>query len=161
MFIFRNNSEKISTITNAEAEVVGSKEYRNIHGIVYLKQRDDGVIVTAEIKGLPHSDKKCESKVFGFHIHDGYACTGNKTDEFADAGMHFNPKMCTHPFHAGDLPPLFENCGYAYMSFLTNRFTVEEVIGKTIIIHGNPDDFNSQPSGNAGLKIACGIIRRK
>jgi len=44
------------------------------------------------------------------------------------------------------------------MSVLTDKFTVEEIIGKTIIIHNMPDDFTSQPAGNAGQKIACGII---
>ena len=45
------------------------------------------------------------------------------------------------------------------MTFLTNRFRVEEILGKTVIIHDSPDDFTSQPAGNAGKKIACGMIR--
>ena len=67
---------------------------------------------------------------------------------------------CEHPNHAGDLPPLFGNNGFALSLFLTNRFTVDEVIGRTIIIHDHPDDFTTQPSGNSGTKIACGVIRR-
>lgn len=73
-------------------------------------------------------------------------------------GTHYNPKSCNHPEHAGDLPPLFENNGYAYISFLTNRFTVKEIIGKVIIIHDMPDDFTTNPSGKSGEKIACGKI---
>ncbi len=58
----------------------------------------------------------------------------------------------------GDLPPLFENNGYAYMSVLINKFKIKDIIGRVVIIHDMPDDFNSQPSGNSGKKIACGKI---
>jgi len=56
------------------------------------------------------------------------------------------------------LIPLFSNSGYAWSSFLTNRFTVDQIIGRTVIIHSDPDDFTTQPSGNSGKKIACGEI---
>ena len=46
------------------------------------------------------------------------------------------------------------------MTFLTDRFKLKDVIGKAIIIHSMPDDFTSQPSGNSGEKIACGIINK-
>ena len=46
------------------------------------------------------------------------------------------------------------------MKVLTGRFHVGEVLGKTVILHAQPDDFHTQPSGNAGTKIACGVIRR-
>jgi Cu-Zn family superoxide dismutase len=55
--------------------------------------------------------------------------------------MHFNPTNCLHPFHVGDLPPLLENNGYAYMSALIGNFKIKDIIGKTIIIHDKPDDF--------------------
>lgn len=89
----------------------------------------------------------------------GSDCTGNKEDEFANAGTHYNPTNCPHPFHIGDLPPLLENNGYAYMSVLLNKFKIKDIIGKVIIIHDMPDDFTSQPSGNSGKKIACGKIK--
>ena len=63
-----------------------------------------------------------------------------------------------HPYHAGDLPPLIGNDGFAYMSVLTNRFKIDEIINKVIVIHENKDDFTTQPSGNAGKKIGCGKI---
>jgi len=63
-----------------------------------------------------------------------------------------------HPHHAGDLPPLFGNNGYALSMFLTTRFSVSEIIGRTVILHSAPDDFTSQPAGNSGVKIACGVI---
>lgn len=50
--------------------------------------------------------------------------------------------------------------GNAYMKVLTGRFHVEQIIGRTVILHSNPDDFHTQPSGNAGTKIACGVIQR-
>lgn len=145
----------------AKAEIFGGKNYKNIKGNVFFQKYKDGVLLTVEVTGLPNFNGHCSGGIFGFHIHEGNSCTGNDSDEFADVGTHYNPRNCLHPFHAGDMPPIFENNGYAYMSFFTNRFTIEEVIGRAVIIHDKPDDFTSQPSGNSGTKIACGIIRRK
>lgn len=58
------------------------------------------------------------------------------------------------------MPPLFSNRGYAFQAFLTDRFTVLEILGRTVIIHDGTDDFTSQPAGNAGARIACGVIRK-
>ncbi len=143
---------------HAWAEIRGSAEYPNLWGIVRLFRTNFGTLMEADVRGLPDPGKNCLSPVFGFHIHDGFSCTGNETDPFADAGTHYNPENCPHPAHAGDLPPLFGNVGYAYSVFLTGRFTVSEVIGKTVVIHGSPDDFTTQPAGNSGKKIACGVI---
>lgn len=142
----------------AIAEIKGSAAYPSIRGTVIFKKKNDGILVTAEILGLPHENGKCNDKVFALHIHDGDSCTGNYKDPFASAGVHYNPDNCRHPYHAGDLPPLFENNGYAYLSTFTTRFSLNEIIGKVIIIHDKPDDFTTQPSGNAGNKIACGKI---
>lgn len=57
------------------------------------------------------------------------------------------------------MPPLFGSSGYAYLAFFTNRFTVPEILGRTVVIHDIPDDFTTQPAGNAGMKIACGVIQ--
>lgn len=89
---------------------------------------------------------------------NGTSCTGNVDDEFANTGSHFNPKMCPHPFHAGDLPPLIECNGIAYMNVLLQKFQIKDILGKVIIIHDMPDDFTTQPAGNSGKKIACGKI---
>ena len=162
MHIGRKNSNHIQPQgTVAKAAVMGSKDYPKLRGTVTLKQMRNGVLVTAEIFGLPSKQDKCDGGVFGFHIHEGTQCGGNEKDPFADAKMHYNPEGCPHPYHAGDLPPLFGNNGYAYMSVFTNRFKVEEVIGRVVIIHRNPDDFTTQPSGNSGAKIACGKIRKQ
>lgn len=117
------------------------------------------MLVTADIYGLPTGETGCDSGVFGFHIHEGEDCGSNGQEPFSNTKGHYNPGDCPHPYHAGDLPPLFENDGYAYMSFLTNRFTATEIIGRTVVIHLKPDDFHSQPSGNSGEKIACGVIK--
>ena len=144
----------------AEASITGSKDYPGISGSVRLYQTSAGVIVLARAGGLPQSDIPCRERVFGFHIHEGADCGGNMDDPLADAMSHYNPGGCGHPDHAGDLPPLFGNGGLALSLFLTNRFSVGEVIGRTVIIHDHPDDFTTQPSGNSGTKIACGVIRR-
>ncbi len=145
---------------DAKAHVKGGKNFPAIDGLVTFKEVSNGVMVTAKISGLPQSDTFCTGRFFGFHIHEGTSCTGNVTDEFANAKSHLNSTNCPHPFHIGDLPPLIENDGYAYMSVLINKFKIQDIIGKVVIIHDMPDDFNSQPSGNSGTKIACGKIEK-
>lgn len=145
---------------SAQAKIAGSVSYPDITGTVRFYQATGGVLVVAEISGLPVGAGVCAPSVFGFHIHEGSACTGNAEDPFADAKVHYNPHQCPHPQHAGDLPPLFSNRGYAFMAVLTDRFSVSEIIGRTLIVHGSPDDFTTQPSGNSGKKIACGRIVR-
>lgn len=144
---------------NSAADISGGENYPGIRGRVIFRQQKNGVLVTADIYGLPTGETGCDSGVFGFHIHEGEDCGSNGQEPFSNTKGHYNPGDCPHPYHAGDLPPLFENDGYAYMSFLTNRFTVTEIIGRTVVIHLKPDDFHSQPSGNSGEKIACGVIK--
>ena len=142
----------------AMAMIKGSGEYPNLQGYVWFYSSPYGVFVVTDIEGLPFSNDFCQSPVFAYHIHDGDRCTGNDLDPFADAGMHYNSNNCPHPYHAVDLPPLFGADGRAFSVTLTNRFTIEEVIGRVMIVHASPDDFTSQPSGNSGTKIACGKI---
>ncbi len=144
----------------ANAEILGGTAYPKLRGNIAFQSIPEGVLVTANISGLPNQSDK-NFGVFGFHIHSGGSCTGNEENEFENAEGHFNPNGYPHPYHAGDMPPLFACGGVAYLSFLTNRFAIEDIIGKTVIIHQNPDDFTTQPSGNAGMMIACGVIRQK
>lgn len=144
----------------AVAVIEGSENNPHISGVLKLYQTNCGVIVRSEVRGLPETDSSCGGRIFAFHIHEGTECSGNMQDPFSGSKSHYNPKNCEHPYHAGDLLPLFSNNEYAFSVFLTNRFSVSEVIGKTVIIHDHPDDFTTQPSGNSGSKIACGIIRR-
>lgn len=144
----------------AYAKVSGSPDYPSIRGTVRFYQTELGVIVTASVKGLPYGNHPCPVDIFGFHIHEGDLCTGTAEDPFSNAGSHFNPENCPHPAHAGDLPPLFGNHGFAFMTVLTDRFAVKDIIGRTVIIHSSVDDFTTQPAGNSGTKMACGQILR-
>ena len=144
--------------SNAKAVINGRGIYKEINGIAYFYKTNNGVLVVMEIKGLPKGMNNCSGRIYGVHIHEGNRCTGNELDMYANTKGHYNPNMCMHPYHAGDMPPLFESNGYAFMMFLTDRFTIGEIIDRTIVIHDMPDDFTTQPSGNSGNKIACGVI---
>lgn len=147
-------------VSKAKAELKGIAAYPGIRGTVKFFETERGTLVSAEVWGLPFGASPCACRVFGFHIHGGTRCGGNGSDPLAGAMSHYNPRNCPHPCHAGDMPPLFGNRGYAFSVFLTDRFTADEVVGRTVIIHASPDDFKTQPSGNSGEKIACGIIEK-
>lgn len=165
--MYPNPSHNTNAISNhlrnrvptAFAKITGTADFPSITGGVTFYQVNGGSLVAAEIWGLPESSNPCASNIFAFHIHEGSSCSGNAKDPLANTGGHLNPHSCPHPSHAGDMPPLFASKGYAWVSFLTGRFSPEEVIGHTVIIHDQPDDFTTQPSGNAGKKIACGVIQ--
>lgn len=154
-----NHLPQLFNKPHAIAEISGSEEYPELKGRVHFLQTNEGVLMMVEVFGLPTS-KLCEGGIFGFHIHEGWLCRGNEEDAFAGAMAHYNPEKCPHPYHAGDLPPLFGNNGHAFMIVLTDNFFVEEVVGRTMIVHSKVDDFMTQPAGNAGTKMACGKIRR-
>ena len=144
---------------NAVAFINGSPDYPRIKGRLLFYETTKGIIIRTEITGLPKGKNQCDSPIFAFHIHGGNECSGNEKDPFANAKTHYNPENCPHPYHAGDLPPLFGADGVAFSAFLTDRFTLGEILDKTVIIHSKPDDFTTQPSGNSGEKIACGVIK--
>ena len=137
---------------NARAIIQSREPYLHIRGEVLFYQERDSVLITVKISGLPQNG----AGFYGFHIHEGKSCGG---EDFSNTGGHFNPKNLPHPSHAGDLPPLLSNHGSAYMTVKTDRFRVRDIIGRTVIIHAGPDDFHTRPSGNAGEKIACGVIK--
>lgn len=140
---------------HAAANIVGNDEQPQLNGTVKFFQTPyDGVLIQAEIFGLPDTSKDSTSNFYAMHIHE----TGNCTPPFDKTGEHYNPKNKPHPSHAGDLVPLLSNRGYAYGVFFDSRFSIDEVIGRSVIIHYNPDDFTTQPSGNSGTKIGCGVI---
>lgn len=144
----------------ALCRISGSNEYNSINGITYFYETASGIWMKTNVGGLPMPmNIYCNQPVFGFHIHEGSMCTGTNEDPFMNAKGHYNPNGCMHPYHAGDLPPLFANKeGNAEMAFLSDRFTIDEIIGRVMIIHLHPDDFHTQPSGNSGTMIACGEI---
>ncbi len=142
---------------SAKAIITGGNGYPSLNGMATFIQTLKGVLITVKVNGLPKSPP-CSGGIFALHIHECENCTGDATDAFSNAKTHFNPFNCPHPYHAGDLPPLIGNNGYAYMSVLTDRFTLGQIINKVIVIHEGKDDFSTQPTGNAGTKIGCGKI---
>ncbi len=140
--------------SRAAALIKGENDTANLIGKVEFFQKSNCVLVSANIKGLPKND----SGFYGFHIHEGDSCAGKN---FANTGGHYNPNSTPHPNHAGDMPPLISCQGNAYLQFTTDRFSIKDIIGKTVVIHSNQDDFTTQSSGNAGTKIACGVIKNR
>lgn len=114
-----------------------------------------GVLVEAEVFGLPDIMISGSTNFYGMHIHQNGDCS----NDFQNTGEHYNPSGGLHPNHAGDLLPLFSNQGYAWMAFYDKRFSIPEILGRSVVIHQQADDFTTQPSGNSGAKIGCGVIR--
>ncbi|NLC16314.1 MAG: superoxide dismutase family protein [Clostridiales bacterium] len=153
---FRNYAER------AIAVIKGGPHYPNINGEIEFRQLSEGVEVIVRVHNLPPFYREGDLAVgpFGFHIHDGNSCEpGTQDNPFPETGAHYNPTNAIHPNHAGDLPIIMPmSDGSAFMRFITDRFRLNEVLGKPVLIHQSPDDFRAQPAGNSGLKIACGII---
>lgn len=139
-------------IREAKAEIKGNSEHSALSGTIRFKQIGDQVNVIIDLENLP------KSKFLGFHIHAKGDCSGNDEDEFKNVGKHYNPSRTQHPEHAGDLTSIYSSNGRIHQEFETDKFTVDEIIGKSVIIHSDRDDFKSQPSGDSGDKIACGVI---
>ena len=138
---------------DAVAHLMGGNDAPELRGVAKFYQKPNGVLISVHVRGLPDRDG---SGFFAFHIHEGSGCGG---ENFSETGSHYNPLGEPHPNHAGDLPPLLSCRGEAFASFMAGRFRLKDVIGRTLVIHGGPDDFHTQPAGNAGTKIACGVIR--
>lgn len=139
----------------ALANISGSADYPDLNGTVkFYAVPFRGIIVEAEICHLPISMEGNPNAFFGFHIHENGDCSHS----FQNTGNHYNPSDADHPFHAGDMPPLMSNNGYAWSAFFDARISLSEILGKSVVIHRMPDDFTTQPAGNAGEKIGCGII---
>lgn len=131
----------------------------NAKGTVTLTQLKDGSVdVKIDLTGVP-------AGVHGFHIHDKGDCGDNGNA----AGGHFNPTNSPHAapnatsHHAGDFGNVTANdAGEVHTSFNTHSVTVgpgtTSAVGHAIILHANPDDLTTQPSGNAGPRIACGVV---
>lgn len=150
-----NNQASVTVeLMNGEDESVGTAE---------LEQVSDGVTITLEGTDIPKG-------THGFHIHENGEC---EAPDFESAGGHFNPGDTDHGFdtsggpHAGDLPNITvgEN-GTVTMSYLAENVTLEngndnsllDDGGTALMIHEGKDDGESQPSGDAGDRFACGTI---
>ncbi|HEX2256767.1 MAG TPA: superoxide dismutase family protein [Afifellaceae bacterium] len=131
-------------------------------GTVELHQTPNGVHIIANLTNLPAGEH-------GFHIHETGACEG----DFTSAGGHYNPGGAEHGYlaeggpHAGDMPNIHvAEGGSLTIEVVNDRVSLEEGAegtlrdddGSAIVVHANPDDYESQPSGDAGNRIACGVI---
>ena len=140
----------------AMAWVTGNSKAPQLSGLVkFYHTPYGGVLVEAEFFGLPNVDREGSSDFYAMHIHQ----FGDCSDNFANTGEHYNPTSMPHPDHAGDMPPVLANQGYAWLSFYDKRFTIDDILNRSVIIHSRADDFTTQPSGNSGDKIGCGVIR--
>lgn len=153
---FQFIKEIYQTPPEAIALISGNEDNPSLNGIVSFYQSTYvGLLIEAEIFGLPYNTSSVPTEFYAMHIHQ----FGDCTPPFDKTGEHYNPGNLPHPEHAGDLLPLLGNLGYAWSVFYDERLTLDEIIGRSVIIHRNPDDFTTQPSGNAGEKIGCGQIR--
>lgn len=147
----------------AAASIRGGPLAPQLTGVVWFKDVPGGTEVCVDVNGLPPYQPARDGKPpvgpHGFHIHELGNCeTGDPNDPFAASGKHWNPTNQPHGNHPGDFPVLFSNHGRAWMCFFTDKFSVAHVIGRSVIIHENPDDYRSQPAGASGKKLACGVI---
>lgn len=131
-------------------------------GLVSFSQDGDKLRVSAEISGLtpgPH----------GFHVHDKGDCSA---PDATSAGGHFNPGGKAHgspeqpEHHAGDLPQLVADAaGVARFTVDSDALSIgsgaANIVGRSVVVHAAADDFKSQPAGNSGARIACGVIVSK
>ncbi len=150
---------------DAIANIKGGSLAPNIHGIVYLKDVIGGTQVFAKIYGLPpYKSAQNNENPIGphcFHIHEFGTCEiGDPNDPFQTAGQHWDPTNQPHGNHAGDFPVLFSNNGFSCICFFTNKFKPIDAIDKAVILHKNPDDYRSQPTGDAGKRLTCGVVKK-
>lgn len=139
----------------AVAWVKGNEAHPELSGLVkFYATPYGGVLVEAEIFGLPNVGMESSSDFYGLHIHE----EGDCSDNFTKTGEHYNPADRPHPEHAGDMIPLMGNQGYAWTAFYDKRFTIPEIDGRSVVIHSQRDDFTSQPSGDAGRKSDAGLL---
>lgn len=141
---------------DAVAWVTGGNAYPQLSGLVkFYGTPYGGVLAEAELFGLPNADEPGSVEYYAMHIHQSGDCSGS----FENTGGHYNPAGQPHPYHAGDLMPLLGNQGYAWEVFYDKRISIDDIIGKSVIVHSGKDDFTTQPSGNPGAKIGCGKIQ--
>jgi Cu-Zn family superoxide dismutase len=124
-------------------------------GSVTFTPQGDKVRVDVHVIGLTPGEH-------GFHIHESGDCSA---PDAMSAKGHFNPTGKPHGQHAGDLPNLVADASgkvsvsvEIYPTFQMNEGP-NGIIGRSVVIHANGDDFVSQPAGNSGARVACGTIR--
>lgn len=150
-----------STATPTAAAHLAPTHGHQASGLLSLSQSSTGVHITGLIQDLPPAAE------FGFHIHEKGDCSA---PDASSAGAHFNPDQQSHgnpagdSHHAGDMLNLrSDDQGMAQVDTVVHGISLHsggatDVIGKAIVVHEDPDDYTSQPSGNSGARIACGVI---
>ena len=134
-----------------------------VTGTVMFQQMADKVMAHARVEGLKPGQEH------GFHVHEKGDCSSG---DGVSAGGHFNPAGKPHGAHdsaerhAGDLPSLkADAAGRVDVKFELAGIAVgsgaADVVGKGLIVHAMPDDFKTQPTGNSGARIACGVVTRQ
>lgn len=143
----------------AEAKLDG-RSGTSVGGVVTFADIGGKVRVEARVGGLTPGEH-------GFHVHESGDCSAA---DASSAKGHFNPKSMGHGHHsgserhAGDMPNLVADAaGNARLSFDTNAFSVTQgpsgIVGRSVVVHADPDDYKSQPAGNSGKRVACGSIK--
>jgi Cu-Zn family superoxide dismutase len=133
-----------------------------VAGTLDLVSTDGAVMVNGVISGLAPTSEH------GFHVHEKGDCS---SADFTSAGEHFNPTMQPHgdpaspPHHLGDIPNLkANNEGKADVNARIEGVTLgdggaNDLVGKAAVVHAKVDDYKTQPSGNSGDRIACGVVQ--
>lgn len=146
----------------AELQPTAAVTPNTVSGTIRFTPLEHGVRVSGEVKGLPPNTEH------GFHIHETGDCSRNGDA----AGGHFNPSGGVHGMfgapggHAGDLPSLVADAsGSARFSVEIHSLSLTDgatnnVVGRAVVVHRDRDDFTTQPAGNSGPRIACGVIVR-
>lgn len=135
----------------------------NTLGTVTLSEVDGGVLISGELTSVPNGEH-------GFHIHETGVC--DPETQFESAGAHFEPGDNKHGYenpegpHAGDLPNITaDDNGEASVELHNHAVTLSEgensildADGSAVVLHADADDYVTDPSGNSGDRIACGVI---
>ena len=133
-----------------------------VSGRLALMPMDGGVHLHGEIGGL------APGSTHAIHIHENGDCSAA---DASSAGGHFNPtheahgKVGTAVHHGGDMDNIVANAeGVATVNVhasgpVLGGGAANDAVGKAVVVHADPDDYTSQPSGNAGARVACGVIR--
>jgi len=144
--------------TSATANLQPTKGNK-VSGTITFTQKGDKVLVAANVSGLTPG-------LHGFHVHEKGDCSAA---DAMSAGGHFNPAGRPHgspdsaEHHGGDLGNLTaDKSGNATLSIEVSGITLDQsansIVGKGVVVHANPDDLRSQPAGNSGPRVACGVI---
>ncbi len=136
-----------------------AKSGSQVAGTILFSQQGSGLRVVARVSGLKPGQEH------GFHIHEKGDCSA---PDAMSAGGHFNPTAQPHgpqgaPHHGGDMPSLkADAAGNAEATFTVQGVSLagaaDGVIGKSVVVHAQPDDYTTQPTGNSGGRIACGVV---